>query len=200
MNDDPTLKDWLNSALAMTLSRKRTKTVAAICDTYDYMPMLKRIKVSRDKEERFNTTTKFEEAVREVLAGVNDSLAAERYGLDLETLRNEIFRLRDSPVAVYEYNASGRIFTYKEELMLLEVLATVPHSRCMCQTCTLERLPFLAYHAARQKGKPYPREWDQQQRAGRGWLTNFKIEYEYEIANSFPHECEIRDQVQASVA
>lgn len=196
MNDDLTLKDWLNSALAMTLSRKRTKTVAAMCNQYDYVPMLKRIKVSRDREECINATMKFEEAVKEILAGVSDSSVAERYGLDLETLRNEVFRFRNSRAALYEYNATGRIFTYKEELNLLEVLATVPHSHCACQTCTLERLPFLAYHVARQKDKPYPREWDRQQQAGRGWLTNFQIEYDYEISNSFPNECKIRNQVR----
>lgn len=187
MENDPTVKDWLKVALDMTFSRKRTKRVAHVCDKFNYAPV-RRIKVSKDKEDYLNLALKFELAVKEVLAGADDSLVAESFELDLETLRQEIIRFQNSTADLYEFNVTGGVFSYREELMLLEVLATIPRSNCKCQACTLILLPFLAYRVARQKGKS-PQEWNLYQHANEAWLANFKIEYEYEISNSFLKHC-----------
>ncbi|XP_071631179.1 uncharacterized protein [Temnothorax longispinosus] len=189
MNKDPVKEAWFDLALTgMTSSGKRTKTIAAICD-FDYVP--KRIKVNKEKEDYLNLTMRFEAAVKEVLAGANDSSVAERYKLDLETLRDEINFFRFSKAAEYEYHGTARIFSFKEELMLLEILATIPESFCTCLACTLDRLPYLAYHLALRKGKSYPREWDEHQQAGKEWQTNFEMDYEYEILGAFPTECNL---------
>ncbi|TGZ47153.1 Uncharacterized protein DBV15_06077 [Temnothorax longispinosus] len=189
MNKDPVIIEaWFPLALNMISSRKRTKTVAGICDKFDYVPMLKRIKIKKEKKDYLNYTMKFEAAVKEILAGANDSSIARRYVLDLEALRIEIQRFRNSGAAEYEYD-NGRIFSLKEELMLLEILATIPQPFCTCPTCALDRLPYLAYHLALRKGKSYPREWDEHRQAGKEWQTNFKIKYDYEISNSFLTEC-----------
>jgi len=154
--------------------------------------MLKRIRLKEETEEYLDLTKRFEAAVKDVLAGADDSWVAEKYELDLETLREEIRHYKSSLAKVYEYNGNGRIFSYKDELMLLEILATIPQSLyCICQSCTLERLPYVAYLMARQKNKSYPSEWDKNQQAGRGWQTNFEIVYEYELSNSFPAKCKL---------
>lgn len=192
MDNDPTLKAWFEAALNMSnsASRKRSRSVANLCDKFSYAPFLKRIAISKDKEQYLQLTAKFEAAVKDVLDGKCDAkVAAEHYELDYQTLYEEIHRYRNSMAEEYEYNGTGKIFSFKEALTLLEMLATVPQSHCMCQICTLDRLPILAYHVARMKKKPYPYEWDKNQQAGQEWLTNFEIFYEYEIMNSFPIKC-----------
>ncbi|KYN44750.1 hypothetical protein ALC56_00745 [Trachymyrmex septentrionalis] len=175
----------------MSSSRKRSKVIAEMCEKWDYAPMLKKIKVKEETKEYIELTQRFEAAVNDILAGAKEELVAKNYELDFETLCEEVLRFKNSGAKMYEYNGTGRIFSFKEELLLLKLLAAIPQAHCICQACTLERLPYVAYHMAQQKNKIYPREWDVNHRAGKGWLINFKIEYDYEIFNSFPAVCKL---------
>ncbi|KYM75872.1 PREDICTED: uncharacterized protein LOC105622183 [Atta cephalotes] len=189
--DTNLLQAWFNKIIDMSSNRKRSKVVAEMCDKWDYVPALKKIKVKKETKEYLGLTQRFEAAVNDVLAGAEEKLIAKNYELDFETLCDEVCRFKNSGAKIYEYNGTGRIFSFKEELLLLKILAAIPQAHCICQTCTLERLPYIAYHMARKKNKIYPREWDVNQRAGKGWLINFEIEYDYEILNSFPAVCKL---------
>ncbi|KYN23365.1 hypothetical protein ALC57_04239 [Trachymyrmex cornetzi] len=175
----------------MYASRKRSRAVAKMYDEWNNVPTFKKIKVKKETKEYLGLTQRFEEAVNNVLDGAEEELVAKNYELDFETLCDEVRHFKNSKAKNYEYNGTGRIFSFKEELLLLKILATIPQAHCTCQTCTLGRLPYLAYHMARKKNKIYPREWDVNQRAGKGWLINFEIEYDYEILNSFPAVCKL---------
>lgn len=188
--DSATSNAKLDGTLDLFPSRK---TIIAIYDEFDSMPLPDKIKVSKEKEDYLCLEIRFKDAVDMILATNSTSsnllAIAKDFELDPKVLQEEINCFKSSGAEVYEYNASGRIFSYKEELALLEVLATISRAYCICQTCTLARLLVLAYHMARRKDKSYPCEWDINQQADEEWLTNFKIEYEYELSNSFPENC-----------
>ncbi|XP_018300818.1 uncharacterized protein [Mycetomoellerius zeteki] len=168
-----------------------------MCDKWDYVLIFKKIKVKKETEEYLELTQRFEAAVNDVLAGRDEQSVAINYELDFETLCDEVHRFKNSKAKMYEYNGTGRIFSFKEEMLLLKILATISQPYCTCQTCTLERLPYMAYHVAQEKNKIYPRDWDVNQRAGKVWQMNFEIEYEYEISNSFPLMCKLTQNIRA---
>ncbi|XP_011055273.1 PREDICTED: uncharacterized protein LOC105146602 [Acromyrmex echinatior] len=187
------LQEWLNKTVDMIIKRKRSQMVGEISDKWD-IPTFKKIKVKKETKEYLDLTQRFEAAVNDVLAGEEEELVATNYELDFETLRDEVCRFKNSGAETYEYNGTGRIFSFKEELQLLKILAAIPRadmSQCICQTCSLKRLPYMAYRMAKEKNKIYPREWDLKQQAGKGWLIKFEIEYDYEILNSFPAVCKL---------
>lgn len=195
--EDCKIKAWCDAQLDMILNLRRrewTREMNEIVDRFNnfIFSMPRKIKVSKEKEEYFNFTERFEAAINKIIRGADDVRIAERYELDLETLRDERRRFRRSTPGLYDYIVKGKIFSYKEELAILDVLATIPNNLCcLCRKCTLERLPFLAYHVAQRKRvtKSFPIEWNRQQKAGKEWQTNFEIEYEYELSNSFPKNC-----------
>jgi len=191
MDEDINLQTWFNKIIDMSSNRKRSKVVVEMCDKWDYVPALKKIKIRKKTKEYVGLTLRFEAAVNDILAGAEKELIAKNYELDFETLCDEVHRFKNSKAKMYEYNGSGRIFSFKEELLLLKILAAIPQVYCICQTCTLERLPYIAYHMAGKKNKIYPHEWDVNQRAAIGWLRNFEVEYNYEILNSFPAVCKL---------
>ncbi|XP_011690446.1 PREDICTED: uncharacterized protein LOC105451590 [Wasmannia auropunctata] len=199
MNTDPILQAWLTKALDMVSSRKRSRLVVEICDKHDYVPMLKRIEYSEATEEYLELAKRFGAAVKDVLAGADDSSVAGAYRLDLETLRGEVHRHRDSGAEQYEF-PNGKTFSYKEELMLLEILATVPQAYCVCQKCTSERLPYVALYVARQKNKVYPHDWNEYQQASKEWVENFITSYEDEFLRAFPFpsECKSTQAMQGN--
>lgn len=197
MNKDTLLKTWFSEVVNIVSSRKRSKIIAEMCDKWDYVLIFKKIKVKKETEEYLELTQRFEAAVNDVLAGRDEQSVAINYELDFETLCDEVHRFKNSKAKMYEYNGTGRIFSFKEEMLLLKILATISQPYCTCQTCTLERLPYMAYHVAQEKNKIYPRDWDVNQRAGKVWQMNFEIEYEYEISNSFPLMCKLTQNIRA---
>lgn len=185
MYSDLTVEDWLDTALNMVLIRKKTQTETQ---------SMRHIWLRTERNKSHEADRKLSQVNNKVRGSgercsiwKKQFIGRRAYELDVGTLCKEVHNYRSSGTLLYEYNATRSIFSHMEEVILLEVLATIP--QVLHMDCTLERLPYLAYRYAREKGKSYPREWDENKQAGSEWQTDFMMHYE--ISYSFPAKCEI---------
>lgn len=89
----------------------------------------------------------------------------------------------------YEKNISTKVFTEEEEVFLLQQIIENRQSLCMCISCSMNELKYLAYQVVCKKKKPYPKSWNKNQQTKSEWLEKFKDRHSDKITNLFSPIC-----------
>lgn len=89
----------------------------------------------------------------------------------------------------YEKNVSTKVFTEQEEVSLLQQIIEDRQSLCMCISCSMNDLKYLAYQVVRKKKKPYPKSWNKNQQTNSEWLKKFEVRHRDKITNLFSPIC-----------
>jgi len=95
----------------------------------------------------------------------------------------EISNIIEDEMDEHESNTkiSTKVFTKKEEILLLKKIKEDNRSLCICKSCTMEHLKILAYKVAREKRKTYPKSWNKNQQVKSEWLKKFEERHKNEI-------------------
>lgn len=184
----------LNAAADLIL--KEQKDIYQIAKMYrlEYSILHKKISIMKSLERHIEDKIRYEKAVETVLKGealIADS--GEKHGVDIPTLCNEIAQFYDTRDEKYEYDRSldpTRIFTFKQEMLLLKYLELWIEQKipfCSCALCAMEELLNIAYQFAEKNKIKYPQNWDIEKRASARWLVTYEMTYSNIISQLLSH-------------
>lgn len=188
------IKHKLNAAAEFIL--KKQKDIYQIAKMYrlEYSILHKKIRIMESLEKYIEDKIRYEKAVETVMKdGILISDSGKKHGVDIPTLSNEIARFYDTRDEKYEYDRSldpTRIFTFKQEMLLLKYLELwikrkVPF--CSCAFCVMEKLLNIAYQFAEKNKIKYPQTWDIEKRASVKWLITYEMTYSNIISQLHSH-------------
>ncbi|XP_029679239.1 uncharacterized protein LOC115245194 [Formica exsecta] len=166
-----------------------------------YSNILKqKVNILKRLNDYFEETLLYENAVRSVMYNYKTlPEAATYYKLSTKIITKEINQYNKLWMAgktkgPYEYDKplddQGRVFTFKEELSLLDDLCEwkwKSASPCTCLICAMVELLSLAYQTAQKKNKLYPGTWDICQQADGNWLIAFEMAHSCRFSKLYPH-------------
>lgn len=164
---------------------KEQKDIHQMAKRYrlEYSTLRQKINIMQSLEQYIEDSIRYEKAVQAVLKGeALITASGEKYGVDITTLCNEIAQFYDSTDEKYKYDRSldsTRIFTFKQEMLLLKYLELwkekIPF--CSCASCAMEELLNIAYRFAQRNEIKYPPTWDIEKRASARWLISYEMTY-----------------------
>ncbi|XP_011258257.1 uncharacterized protein LOC105252537 [Camponotus floridanus] len=188
------LKHKLNAAADFILKEQEDIHKIAKMYSLEYSILHKKISIMESLEKFIDDKIKYEKAVETVMKGeavISDS--GKKHGVDIPTLCNEIGWFYETRDEKYEYDRSldpTRIFTFKQEMLLLKYLELWIKQKipfCSCASCVMEELLNIAYKFAKQNKIKYPSMWNIQKRASATWLINYEMTYSHIISQLFSH-------------
>lgn len=161
--------------------------------------LTQKVEILERLNDYFEESLLYENAVRSVMYNHQTLQEAERYfKLSSKIIKKEIDQynklcLAGKTKGPYEYDKplddKGRVFTFKEELSLLDDLRNWKWkctSPCTCLICAMVHLLSLAYQLAQKKNKSYPPKWDFYQRADENWLIAFEMAHSCRLSKLYP--------------
>ncbi|XP_050453481.1 uncharacterized protein LOC126852577 isoform X2 [Cataglyphis hispanica] len=194
------LKTKLDIAAARIINEKLHIENTAINYGINHNLLRQKVEILERLNDYFEETLLYENAVRSVMSNHKTLSEAETYfKLSSKIITKEINRYNKLYSAgktkgPYEYDNplddKGRVFTFKEELALLDDLRNwiwKCTSPCTCLICAMVQLSSLAYQFAQKKNKSYPSTWDFYQRADKNWLIAFEMAHSCRLAKLYPN-------------
>ncbi|GAB1862131.1 hypothetical protein CAJAP_03210 [Camponotus japonicus] len=194
------LKKKLDIAAARVVNEKRNLENTATDYGLPQKLLKRKVDILRRLNTYFEETLLYDNAIRSVMYNYKTlSEAATYYKLNPEDIKKEIAQynilLRNNKIkGPYEYDKpldKERIFTFKEELSLLDQLRNWKYkdqSLCTCLICAMVLLVSLGYQSAREKNKKYLPAWDMYQQADRHWLVNFEMTHSSRLSQLYQYD------------
>ncbi|KAL6433189.1 hypothetical protein ACFW04_006428 [Cataglyphis niger] len=194
------LKKNLDIAAARIVNEKLHIEIAVITyELTDFKNLLRqKVEILERLKNYFEESLLYENAVRSVMYNYKTLSEAETYyKLSSKIITKEINKYNKLYMAgktkgPYEYDKplyKGRVFTFKEELALLDDLREWKWkctSPCTCLICAMIELLSLAYQFAQKKNKSYPSTWNFHQ-ADENWLIAFEMAHSCRLSKLYPH-------------
>ncbi|XP_025262616.1 dentin sialophosphoprotein [Camponotus floridanus] len=194
------LKKKLDIAAARVVNEKRNLENTATDYGLPQKFLKQKVDILRRLNNYFEETLLYDNAIRSVMYNYKTLLeAATYYNLNPEDIKKEINQYNillknNKTKGPYEYDKpldKERIFTFKEELSLMDDLRQWKYknqSLCTCLICAMVQLVSLAYQSAREKNKKYLPEWDMYQQADRDWLVIFEMTHSSRLSQLYQYD------------
>lgn len=184
------IRNLINAAADSVMKEKKNMRYIALTHRIPYVILHQKICIMNLMELYNIKKLKYETALNFILSENKlIRLAAVLYGINYQTLLEEIVKFCNSGEKTYEFDKSFdplmRTFTFKEELSLLksvELWKTESKPFCSCRICFMEKLMLIAYQFAQEKKLKYPLTWDNDKRASVGWLLGFDMAHGTKIS------------------
>lgn len=194
------IKTRLDIAAARVMNEKLPIESTAIYYGLCQNILTQKVDILERLNDYFEESLLYETVVRSVMYNYNTlQQAATFYKLSPTIITKEINQYNELCAAgktkgPYEYDKplddKGRVFTFKEELSLLDDLRDwkwKSTSPCTCLICAMVELLSLAYQFAQKKNKSYPPVWNFYQRADENWLIAFEMAHSCRLSKLYPH-------------
>lgn len=187
------IKHKLNAAADLILKEQKDMYEMATKYRLEYSSLHEKINIMNSLEKHIEDKIRYEKAVETVMKHeelITDS--AEKYGVNVDTLSNEVARFYLTNNEKYEYDRlldPTRIFTFKQEMLLLKYLELWKKQRisfCSCVLCSMEKLLYIAYKFARKNKINYPLIWNIDRKASTNWLITYEMTYSNIISQLVP--------------
>lgn len=178
------IKHKLNAAADLILKEQKDVQEMAKKCRLECSILYEKIKIIKILENYIEEKIRYEEAVGTVLKHeelITDS--AEKYEVNVDILCNELAQFYQSNDEKYEYDRlldPTRIFTFKQEMLLLKYLELWKKEEipfCSCVFCSMEKLLYIAYQFAQKNKIKYPLIWNIERRASVKWLITYEMTY-----------------------